>query len=134
MNDTALHLGLSKYLTAQDTLSTPTLTKYDRTVSRLANLLSLQPRLAIKKKLSVPSNEQIDQKIRYISELVAKMLSFSFPQTKQNKTVFLQFDHSLFRHHLLSEITIKSFQCHFSLGSSSQKIFKLSSFLHFGFS
>ena len=97
MNDTALHLGLSKYLTAQDARSTPTLTKYDRTVSRLANLLSLRPRLKIKQKncLSLVLIKLI-KKIRYISELVAKMLSFSFPQTKQNKTVFLKFDHSLF--------------------------------------
>ena len=41
---TALHQGLSKYLTAQDTRGTPTLTKHNRTLSRLGNLLPLQPR------------------------------------------------------------------------------------------
>ena len=42
-NTTALHQSLSKYLTAQDTLGTPTLIKYNRTLVRLGNLLSLQP-------------------------------------------------------------------------------------------
>ena len=32
---TALHWGSSKYLTAQDTHITPTLTKHDQTLSRL---------------------------------------------------------------------------------------------------
>ena len=42
MKDTALHESLSKYLTAQDTHGTQTLTKHHRFLSRLGNLLSLQ--------------------------------------------------------------------------------------------
>ena len=38
---TALHQGLSKYLTAQDTHITPTLTKHNRTPATLGKLLSL---------------------------------------------------------------------------------------------
>ena len=47
-HSTALHRGLSKYLTAQDTRDTPTITKHNRTLVRLGNLLSLQPRSTIK--------------------------------------------------------------------------------------
>ena len=36
---TALHRGLPKYLTAQDTHVTPTLAKHDRTLARLGDLL-----------------------------------------------------------------------------------------------
>ena len=42
--DTALHQGLSKHLTAQDTCGTPTLTKHNITLTRLGNLLFLQLR------------------------------------------------------------------------------------------
>ena len=45
---TALHRGLSKYLTAQDTRGTPTLTKQNRTPARIGNLLSLQPGSTLK--------------------------------------------------------------------------------------
>ena len=45
---TALHWGLSKYLTAQDTRDTPTTTKHNKTLVRLCYLLSLQPRSTIK--------------------------------------------------------------------------------------
>ena len=45
---TALHQGLSKYLTAQDTLGIPTLTKHNRTLARLGYLLSLQARSTLK--------------------------------------------------------------------------------------
>ena len=39
---TALHRSLSKYLTAQDTRGTPTLTKHNRTLAMLGNLLYLR--------------------------------------------------------------------------------------------
>ena len=45
---TALHRGLSKYLTAQDTHGTPTLTKHNRSLARLGYLLSLKPWSTIK--------------------------------------------------------------------------------------
>ena len=45
---TALHQSLSKYLTAQDTRDTPTITKQKRTLVWLGNLLYLQPRSTIK--------------------------------------------------------------------------------------
>ena len=72
---TALNQGLSKYLTAQDTCGTPTLTKHNRTLARLGNLLSLQPRSTIKVNciFSVPTIEEIYQKLRYSSQLVTKM-------------------------------------------------------------
>ena len=56
---TAVHRGLSKYLTAQDTCDTPTITKHNRTLVRLGNLLSLKPRSTIKvnRVFSVPSIE-----------------------------------------------------------------------------
>ena len=56
---TALHRGLAKYLTAQDTRGTPTPTKHNRALVRLGNLLSLQPGSTIKVKrfFSVPSIE-----------------------------------------------------------------------------
>ena len=54
---TALPWVLSKYLTAQDTHVTPTLTKHNRILVRLGNLLSLQPYSTIQLKdlFSVPS-------------------------------------------------------------------------------
>ena len=51
---TALHLGLSKYLTAQDTRSTPFLTEHNRTLARLGYLVSLQPRSTIKEFFFLP--------------------------------------------------------------------------------
>ena len=45
---TDLHWGLSKYLTAQDTRGTPTLTKHSRTLARLGYLISLQQQSTIK--------------------------------------------------------------------------------------
>ena len=53
---TALHQSLSKYLTAQDTRGTPTITKHNRTLARLGNLLYIQPRSTIKvnRAFSVP--------------------------------------------------------------------------------
>ena len=45
---TALHRSLSKYLTAQDTCGTPTLTKNNRILARLGNLLYLQSWYMIK--------------------------------------------------------------------------------------
>ena len=44
----ALNRSLSKYLTAQDTRGTPTLTKENRTLARLGSLLFLRPRSTIK--------------------------------------------------------------------------------------
>ena len=54
---TALHRGSSKYLTAQDTHITPTLTKHSKTSARLVKLLSLQPEsiIQINTAFSVPS-------------------------------------------------------------------------------
>ena len=74
-----------------------------------------------------------------------KISCLSFPKTKRNKTGFWQFNISLFmaksysflprfRHHLLSKITVWIFKYHFSPGSRSQKILKLASLLHLGFS
>ena len=56
---TALHRGLSKYLTAQDTHITPTIIKQNRTLARLGNLLSLQPQstIQINRAFYVPSFE-----------------------------------------------------------------------------
>ena len=48
LNTALLDLGLSKYLTAQDTRDTSTITKYNRTLVRLGNLLPLEPRSTIK--------------------------------------------------------------------------------------
>ena len=45
---TAFHRSLSEYLTAQDTPGTPTLTKHNRALARLGNLLYLQPPSTIK--------------------------------------------------------------------------------------
>ena len=45
---TALHQGFSKYLSAQDTHVTPTVTKCNITLARLRKLLSLKPRSTIK--------------------------------------------------------------------------------------
>ena len=42
VGSTAFHQGLSKYLTAQETRGTPTLTKHKPTLARLGNLLSLK--------------------------------------------------------------------------------------------
>ena len=63
---TALHQGSSKYLTAQDTQSTPTLTKHDKTHGRFGELVSLQPqsKIQINRNFSVSSIELIDQKLR----------------------------------------------------------------------
>ena len=49
MQLTALHQGLSKNLTAQDTHITPTLTKHKQTLARLGKLLFLQQRSTIQK-------------------------------------------------------------------------------------
>ena len=43
LKSTVLHQSLSKYLTAQDTRGTPTLTKHNRNLARLRDLLSLPP-------------------------------------------------------------------------------------------
>ena len=45
---TALYHSFSKYLTSQDTRGPPTLTKRNRTLARLGNLLYLQSRSTIK--------------------------------------------------------------------------------------
>ena len=96
---TALYRGLSKYLTAQDTRGTPTLTKYNRTLTMLGKLLSLQPQSTIPVIedffLALVSSKLI-QKTRYSSELVTKIFSIFFPKTKRNKTVLLQFVQSVF--------------------------------------
>ena len=54
---TAVHQGLSKYLTAKDTRISPTLTNHRRTLSSHGNQLSLQSQSTIQeyKKISVPS-------------------------------------------------------------------------------
>ena len=57
MEATALHRSLSKYLTAQDTCDTQTLTKYNRTLARLCNLLYLKPQSTINRLYSVPCIE-----------------------------------------------------------------------------
>ena len=56
---TAVHQGLSKYLTAQDTHISPTSTNHSRTLSSNGNLLSLQSQSTIQeyKTFSVPSIE-----------------------------------------------------------------------------
>ena len=45
---TALHRSMIKYLTVQDTRGTTTLTKHNRTLVRLGNLLYFQPPSTIK--------------------------------------------------------------------------------------
>ena len=59
MKGTAVHQGLSKYLTAQDTHISPTSTNHSRTLSSYGNLLSLQSQSTIQehKTFSVPSLE-----------------------------------------------------------------------------
>ena len=54
---TAVHQGLSKYLTAQDTHISPTSTHHSKTLSSHGNLLSLQSQSKIQehKTFSVPS-------------------------------------------------------------------------------
>ena len=79
---TALHQGLFKYLTAEDICDTPTITKHDRSLFRLGNLLLLQPRSMIKGFGSFSEISFFGNKL-YTSELFSK-----------------------FRHHLMSEITI----------------------------
>ena len=90
---------LSKYLTAQDHRGTPTLSRPNRTLISLGNLLALQPWSTINVSrvfvLSLVLSKLI-KKTKYRSELVTKIVSFSFPKTKQNNTVALKFDHSLF--------------------------------------
>ena len=56
---TAVHQGLSKYLTAQDAHISPTLSNHSRTLSCHGNLLSLQSQSTIQeyKTFSVPSIE-----------------------------------------------------------------------------
>ena len=51
---TALHQGSSKYLTAQDTHITPTLTKHSKTSSRLVKLLSVEPQSIIQMNRAFP--------------------------------------------------------------------------------
>ena len=51
---TALHQGLSKFLTAQDTHSTPTITKHSRTLARIGNLVSLHPGSRIQENRAFP--------------------------------------------------------------------------------
>ena len=48
LNRALLDLGFSKYLNAQDTRDTPNITKYNRTLVKLGNLLPLEPRSTIK--------------------------------------------------------------------------------------
>ena len=88
-NLTTLHRSLFKYLTAQDTCGTPTLTKNNRTLARLGNLLCLQPRSTIKVSgfFFCPLYWVNLSKNRYSSELVTKVFSFCFPKTKWNNTV-----------------------------------------------
>ena len=54
---TAFHQGLSKYLTAQDTHVTPTLTKHSITLARIGNLVSLHTgsTIQLNRAFSVPS-------------------------------------------------------------------------------
>ena len=56
---TAVHQGLSKYLTAQDTHVSPTSTNHSRTLSSHGNLLSFESQSTIEeyKTFSVPSIE-----------------------------------------------------------------------------
>ena len=90
---TSFRQGLSKNLTAQDTRATPTLTKHNRT---LGYLLSLKPRSTIKVFFFKSPYYSVNwSKTRYSSQLVTTISSFSFPKTKWNNTVGLQFDHSL---------------------------------------
>ena len=49
VNISAVHQGLSKYLTAQDTHISPTSTNHRRTLSSHGNLLSLQSQSTIQK-------------------------------------------------------------------------------------
>ena len=83
LQTTALHQGLSKYLTAQDTSCTPTLTKNNSTLSRLGYLLSLQPRFKIRLNffLSLVLSKWIQNNVK----LSAGYSNFSvFPFLKQN--------------------------------------------------
>ena len=85
---TALHRSLSKYLTATDTRGSPTLTKHNRTLARLGNLLYLQPRSTIEVNrvfLSLVLSKFI--KKLYSSEVVNKFFSLYFPKTKLNNPV-----------------------------------------------
>ena len=80
-SSTALHQSLSKYLTAQDTRGTPTLTEHNRALARLGNLLYVQPRSTIKVNcffFFCPSYWANWSKTRYSSELVTKVFSFVF--------------------------------------------------------
>ena len=79
---TALHQGLSKYLTAQDTHITPALIKHNRTLAWLGNLLSLQPRSTIQVNdfLSLVLSELI-KKTRYSGfEICSVFMARSFTQ------------------------------------------------------
>ena len=80
---TALHRSLSKYLTAQDTCDTPTLTKHNKILARLDNLLYLQPQSTIKVNRvswSLLLCKLKKKKTKYSSELVNKIFSFPFPE------------------------------------------------------
>ena len=75
---TAVHQGLSKYLTAQDTHISTTSTNHSRTLSSHGNLLSLQPQSTIQKYKTffVPSIVKTIPKTCYSFEL--EQLNFQF--------------------------------------------------------
>ena len=72
----ALQQGLVKYLIDQDTHVTQTLTKHNKALARLGDLLSLQRWSAIQVNtgFSVPSIELFDQTTKYSSELVTSTI------------------------------------------------------------
>ena len=80
---TALHRSLSKYLTAQDTRGTPTLTKRKRILARFGNLLYLQPRFIINVNCFFPPRtEKINQKLDIVLNWYLKLTIFPFLQPK----------------------------------------------------
>ena len=144
MYGTAVHQGLSKYLTAQDTHISPTSSNHSRPLSSHGNLLSLQSQSTIQ--------EYKPFLCLILSKLIWKLviaLSWNnqiFPFLKSNginrlpksyQPLFMTKSiHRFippFRHFLLFEITV-NFECHFAPASRSQEILKLSSPFHLGFS
>ena len=78
-HSTALHQGLSKYVTVQDTHITPTLNKHSRTIVRIDALVSLHQGSTIHAKRALILSKLMKKKTRYRYELgTNKIPVFSF--------------------------------------------------------
>ena len=108
---TAVHQGLSKNLTAQDTHISTTSTNHSRTLSSHGNLLSLQSQFTIqeyKKNLFLTLSKLI-LKLDIALSWNNKIYNLSFSKVKRNKTGSWQFYHYLFMAKIYTQVHFPPF-------------------------